>query len=141
MALEPPYGALILVFRIVDERAEFLILHRAHYGPEYEGDWAWTPPSGARQPGETMERCAQRELWEEAGLRAEARPVVPPWLEDGVSNWCLFYAHVPTDVKVMLHDAEHDRFEWVSRDEMLARCGPAKVRESIEHGLRALGFM
>ena len=36
-------------------RDEFLLLHRvAPGGPDYEGEWAWTPPAGARQPREDL---------------------------------------------------------------------------------------
>ncbi|MGD2155597.1 MAG: NUDIX hydrolase [Anaerolineales bacterium] len=35
---------------------------------KYVGDWSWTPPSGARYPGEPIEDCAWRELKEETGV-------------------------------------------------------------------------
>ena len=82
IASEPPYGAMVLVYRMNGEQPEFLILHRAQLGPDFEGDWAWTPPSGARQPGETIEECARRELWEEAGLRVDARPLTSAAAQD-----------------------------------------------------------
>src|SRR5690606_37772482 len=64
IAKERPYGAMIDVYRVDDGEAPFLVLYRAKHGPDYEGDWAWTPPCGARQAGETILKCAQRELWE-----------------------------------------------------------------------------
>lgn len=72
---DPPYGASIIVYRPSAKGRRFLILHRAHRGPAYEGEWAWTPPSGARYPGEPVEQCAQRELAEETGLRLSLQRV------------------------------------------------------------------
>jgi len=55
---------------------EYLPLHRAHRGAGYAGDWAWTPPSGARLPGEPVLAGALRELKEEAGIAsAELVPI------------------------------------------------------------------
>lgn len=144
IASEPPYGAMVLVYRMNGEQPEFLILHRAQLGPDFEGDWAWTPPSGARQPGETIEECARRELWEEAGLRVDARPLTSAAAQDAVEDWAVFHAPVAVNVQVTLHDAEHDRYnryKWVSPAELLARCRPDVVREGIQRALRALGFM
>ena len=53
---EPPFGASIIVYRISASSLEFLILHRAHKGVDFEGDWAWTPPAGARFPKENMKK-------------------------------------------------------------------------------------
>ncbi len=68
VARERPYGASVLVWRKPEGARQWLILHRKHHGADYEGEWAWTPPSGARRPGEPLDRCAQRELCEETGL-------------------------------------------------------------------------
>lgn len=57
-----------MVFRWVGSDLRLLLLHRKHNGSAYEGDWAWTTPSGARLPGELVHACAQRELAEETGL-------------------------------------------------------------------------
>jgi hypothetical protein len=45
IAPHPPFGATIVVWRELSDTREFLLLHRAHIGPDYEGEWAWTPPS------------------------------------------------------------------------------------------------
>ena len=47
---EPPYGATIIVFRIIEGRQEFLVLHRAIKDIDDLGDLAWTPPSGQDIP-------------------------------------------------------------------------------------------
>jgi 8-oxo-dGTP pyrophosphatase MutT (NUDIX family) len=126
-AAEPPFGASVIVHRLRESRREFLLLHRAHGGPEYEGDWAWTPPSGARLPGEAVEICALRELREEAGLSVSIRPV-----PGGSPDWTTFEGEVGSDMEPVLVDPEHDRFEWVPLDEALRRCLPAPVAEAFQ---------
>src|ERR1700734_4096021 len=73
---EPPHGATIVVASRAPEGWRYVLLHRAHHGPDYAGDWAWTPPSGSRKPGEALAACAARELEEETGLRAAPQPVL-----------------------------------------------------------------
>jgi 8-oxo-dGTP pyrophosphatase MutT (NUDIX family) len=123
---EKPYGASIVVWRRASDGREFLILHRTHAGgPEFEGDWAWTPPSGARFPGELLEDAARRELAEEASLEL-------PLELTGLGNdeWAVFVAEAPADALVVL-DEEHDRFAWVSAAEAAARCRPALVGRTL----------
>ncbi|MGH7468575.1 MAG: NUDIX domain-containing protein [Longimicrobiales bacterium] len=86
IATEPPFGATVMVYRTTSSGREFLLLHRAHRGLEYEGDWAWTPPAGARYPNEPIEACALRELREEAGLQATLRRLDHP-----PRDWAIFH--------------------------------------------------
>src|SRR5687768_10625687 len=119
IADDPPHGASVIVYRRTDSGLEFLVLHRAHHGPDYEGDWAWCPPSGARFPGEAVKACARRELEEESGLHLAPIPTA-----FGSEEWEVFMAHAPADAAVVL-SAEHDRFAWVASDEAQARCLPS----------------
>lgn len=57
VAPEPPHGACVVVRRAA---GEYLVLHRAHLGRDFAGDWAWTPPAGSRQPGEPVLAAALR---------------------------------------------------------------------------------
>jgi 8-oxo-dGTP pyrophosphatase MutT (NUDIX family) len=118
----PPYGCAIVVFRRGDAGRELLMLHRAHYGSEYEGDWAWTPPSGARLPGEEPDDCARRELREETGL---ALPLHATTL--GTPEWYAYWGEAPHDARVII-DAEHDRSVWLPPDEAVRRCTPDVAR-------------
>jgi len=131
IAEDPPFGATVVVYRRVDAGIELLVLHRAHDGPDYEGDWAWTPPAGARKPGEELDACACRELKEETGLEIPIRPA--PLAGD----WPAYQAEAPADVTVVL-DAEHDRFMWLEPAEALARCRPAIVADQIRAALRQI---
>ena len=121
VSADPPHGVSIVVYRRADAGYEFLLLHRAHHGPDYEGDWAWTPPSGARLPGEPLDACAARELREETGLSLTPQPT-----DLGSPEWAVYLAEVEQDAPVTL-DAEHDRYEWVTFDDALQRCRPAVV--------------
>jgi 8-oxo-dGTP diphosphatase len=50
---------------------EVLLVHRPQHG-----DWSF--PKGKREPGETDEECALREVWEETGLRCALASELPP---------------------------------------------------------------
>ena len=129
---EPPFGATVVVFRNRGTTVEVLLLHRAHHGPEYAGDWAWTPPAGSRLPGEPIDHCARRELREETGLD------LPPILTDcGTADWPHYLARAPRDAAVAL-DAEHDRFEWVAADQAPARCLPDLTRLPLEAAIQRI---
>jgi 8-oxo-dGTP pyrophosphatase MutT (NUDIX family) len=131
---EPPYGATVVVFRRGRAGLELLLLHRAHHGPAYDGDWAWTPPAGSRFPGEAVLACARRELREEAGLELEVRPTAC-----GSADWALFLAEAPPGAAVSLeHDREHDRYAWLPADEAVARCRPALVAEALGRAVELL---
>jgi 8-oxo-dGTP pyrophosphatase MutT (NUDIX family) len=118
---EKPHGVAVLVWRSAPSGREWLVLHRAHQGPEYAGDWAWGPPAGARHPGEDVDECARRELEEEAGLVA-----VPERTECGTAEWAVYVAEAPAGAAVTLSD-EHDRFEWLPLGSAVRRCVPPRV--------------
>jgi 8-oxo-dGTP pyrophosphatase MutT (NUDIX family) len=128
IAPEQPHGAAVIVRRpAAADMHEFLILHRAHHGPEYAGDWAWTPPSGSRQPGESVLVSALRELTEESGLSAVAADLAA--LDLG-GPWVRFRLDVPAGAQARL-DHEHDAFAWLPAAEAIARCQPAVVADGI----------
>jgi 8-oxo-dGTP pyrophosphatase MutT (NUDIX family) len=125
VAREKPWVSSVVVWRKCETGREFLLLHRHHEGPDYGGDWAWTPPAGARQPGETPDEAAARELHEETGLSVAFTRV--DWPTDDLA---LYVAEAPHDAEVGL-DAEHDRFDWTSADEAVRRCLPSQVGTSV----------
>jgi SAM-dependent methyltransferase/8-oxo-dGTP pyrophosphatase MutT (NUDIX family) len=132
ISTEPPYGATVVVYRGHGAATEVLLLHRAHHGPEYAGDWAWTPPAGARLPGEHIEECARRELREETGLDLPLRLT-----ECGAADWPHFVAEAAHDAAIVL-DAEHDRFEWAAADQAPRQCLPEEVRAPLTATLRTV---
>jgi 8-oxo-dGTP pyrophosphatase MutT (NUDIX family) len=91
-------GAMVVVYRRTPHNGiEVLMLHRAGRGPAYEGDWAWTPPAGRREPGETVTACARRELLEETSLELAPRPIGA-----GIVGWPVYVAEAAADVRVLL---------------------------------------
>jgi len=62
--VEHPGAVAILA---LNERGEVLLVRQHRYGA---GRALWEIPAGTLEPGESPLRCAQRELWEETGLRA-----------------------------------------------------------------------
>jgi 8-oxo-dGTP diphosphatase len=130
VASEHPTAVAIVTWRRGESGTEFLLLHRlAPGGPEYEGDWAWTPPAGARQPGERPEAAAVRELEEETGL---AMPLTPLPEETASESVALFVAEVQGGMEVVL-DHEHDRFVWLPLDEALPKCMPSVVAAGLSN--------
>ena len=126
IANENPRGVAVIVYRYRAGGVEILILHRAHHGSDYEGDWAWTPPSGARQPGEAPLAVAQRELAEETGITGE-----PKLTRAGSGHWFVYGLEIDPETRVNL-DAEHDRYEWVSLPEAIRRCQPEAVSTQLQ---------
>jgi 8-oxo-dGTP pyrophosphatase MutT (NUDIX family) len=129
---EPPYGCMVVVFRRMGAGREVLMLHRAHHGLDYEGDWAWTPPSGARFPAEPPDDCARRELSEESGLTLAVYAT-----ECGVPEWYAYWAEAPADAAVVL-DAEHDTYAWLALQEAVRRCSPDSPRQALARVLALL---
>jgi 8-oxo-dGTP pyrophosphatase MutT (NUDIX family) len=124
---EKPYGASVIVWRSAQTGREFLVLHRRAAGDtDFEGDWAWTPPSGARLPDESLVDAARRELLEETGLDLSFTPT-----EAGGDEWAVFVAEAPVDASVVLDD-EHDRFAWLPAQEAAAKCLPRIVGQQLE---------
>ncbi len=132
VAPDEPMGAAIVVRR--SGSGEYLILHRAHHGPGYAGDWAWTPPSGSRLPGEPVLAAARRELAEETGLQVDAADLRAL---DMSGAWAHFGLDVPAGAQPRL-DAEHDRFEWLAAAAAIARCQPAVVADGVRLAESAL---
>lgn len=128
VAREPPFAASVVVWREGAGGREFLLLHRlAPGGAEYEGDWAWTPPAGARFPGEEPDEAARRELYEETGLALE---LVPAAAARATEDVALYVAQAAPGDAIRI-DAEHDRFEWLPLEDALVRCLPPVVAQGL----------
>lgn len=122
IADDDPRGTTVVVRRPGGDGFEYLLLHRAESGVDYEGDWAWTAPAGCRQPGEAVLPAAERELAEEAGLSGFTL-----WPVDLSGGWVVFGCDVPAETPIDLVDPEHDRYEWLSFEEAAARVVPVEI--------------
>jgi 8-oxo-dGTP pyrophosphatase MutT (NUDIX family) len=125
-------GAAVAVWRRTEVGIEWLVLHRSHFGAEFAGDWAWGPPGGGCDGGESVEECARRELREETGLDADCIPTTCGE-EAGRAigaDFILFHTEVPPDAEVVL-SWEHDGYRWLPLDEARALCLPAYVGDQL----------
>jgi 8-oxo-dGTP pyrophosphatase MutT (NUDIX family) len=130
-------GVAVVVWRRRAE-LEVLLLHRSLFGKDFNGDWAWTTPGGAREPDEPPAVTAARELSEETGLTLACRPVRSPVAEAHREiEVDVFVAEASADADVRLSD-EHDRYEWVRLAD-LDRCSPSWVGQMYREVLDIVG--
>ncbi|MEY2463552.1 MAG: 8-oxo-dGTP diphosphatase [Acidimicrobiaceae bacterium] len=101
-----------VVWRMGADGPEVLVVHR----PKYDD---WSLPKGKREPGETDEQCAVREVDEETGLRVTlGRELLPTSYRDRkgrqkvVRYWEMTVA-VPTP---FVANDEVDGIRWLSLD-------------------------
>ena len=83
----------------------------------------WENPGGTVEPGEDFARCAERELYEETGLRVEVEVAwwtrVEPWKSPEDPNLYAgvgFLARHPGG-EVNIESAAHDSYLWATEDE------------------------
>jgi len=141
------------------EAASILLLR-----PVTEGDWssfevflihkprkkdAWQLPQGGKNPGETDEQCAIRELQEETGVVGATVLGVSPhkyqydfpksyrrFRPDNVCGQSIAYfiGTVPRDVHVQVDNVEVNDFKWVTPEE-ISTYVKRKEYLSLIHGL------
>lgn len=122
-----PESALVVIH---SEDAQVLVMRRTGAGREA----FWQSVTGSLEWGETLQAAAQRELWEETGLRApvhnchlsvrfEIRQAALHKFAPG-TRWNtehLFRCVLPAPVAVRLAAAEHTAFEWLPPAQAIER--------------------
>jgi 8-oxo-dGTP diphosphatase len=94
---------------------EVLVVHR----PRYDD---WTFPKGKREPGETDEECALREVFEETGLRCALEEELPPTSyvdHDGRPKVVRYWRVRVLEGSVVPND-EADEARWLTPSEAAA---------------------
>ncbi|MGH3470449.1 MAG: GNAT family N-acetyltransferase [Nocardioidaceae bacterium] len=129
IASDDPRGCTVVVRReVAPGTPQFLLLHRAHHGPDFAGDWAWTAPAGSRQPGEAVYPAALRELGEESGLTGLAVWAVDVgWRAEHGYGWAMLAVDVEPDTTIDLVDPEHDRYLWAPAEQAIELVRPSWV--------------
>jgi 8-oxo-dGTP pyrophosphatase MutT (NUDIX family) len=95
------------------------------------------PPGGACEGDEAPAATAERELYEETGLRLVCSPVGSRVADAQQEiNVDVFAAEADDDAIVRLSH-EHDRYEWATPDK-LSRCLPTLVGEMYREVLEQL---
>ncbi len=94
------------------------------------GEWIWELPAGKLEPNEGPLLTAQRELEEEAGLRAaDWSPLGAVWSSPGIFTEVihLFLAHGLTAVAGKHEEHELIEVHWLSFSEALARARSGEI--------------
>jgi 8-oxo-dGTP diphosphatase len=102
-----------VVIRESERGPEVALVHR----PRYDD---WSLPKGKRDPGETDEQCAVREVEEETGLRCTlGRELLPTKYVDrkGRPKIVRYWEMTPTGSRPFAANDEIDELAWVSLDE------------------------
>ena len=106
-----------IVVRTGSNGAEVLVVHR----PKYDD---WSLPKGKRDPGETDEQCAVREVEEETGVRcALDRELLPASYIDrhGRPKVVRYWIMRPLHEGAFTPNDEIDEMQWLPVDETLRR--------------------
>ena len=106
----------------------------------------WQSVTGSLGWGESGQRAARRELFEETGLHAGraledwrrgARfPIVGPWRAryapgTRFNRECWFSLRLPRQRKIRLNPREHSEYRWLSRPQALRRASSWSNRQAI----------
>jgi len=105
-----------VVSRTRDGKTEIALVHRPNYDD-------WSLPKGKRDPAETDEQCAVREVEEETGLRCRlGRELLPTAYLDnrGRAKIVRYWAMSVVGERAFLPGNEIDELRWVTADEVAA---------------------
>lgn len=114
----------------VDENQQVCLLRQ--YRPVF-GDWIWELPAGKLDPGEQPLSTAQRELIEEAGVKAERwTPLGGVFSSPGVFGEIVHLFLAQNLIAVPTATEEHELLEihWLPFPEALARASHGDINDA-----------
>ena len=120
-------GAVLIVPELAGDRVVMLRNHRVAVGGTL-----WELPAGRRDPGETPEAGARRELEEEVGLRAGTlEPISTFWTTPGFCDEVMFLFRASDLEQVPPRPEADERIEQATftLDQALAMVGRGEIRE------------
>jgi len=98
----------------------------------------WDLPGGDVEFGEDLAQSVIREIKEEAGLTISDAILFDAvgFVSKAGEYWVTlgYLARVPQDAPVVV-SWEHDRFEWISREEFLGRESTDRIKRFLRHKL------
>jgi len=108
----------VTVACIVHAEDKFLVVEET-----IGGKALWNQPAGHLEADETLLEAAQRELWEETGIRAtpDAFVRMHQWIAPDKTPFLRFLFSIELDAICATepHDSDIDRCRWVSAEEIL----------------------
>jgi 8-oxo-dGTP diphosphatase len=119
---------------VLNRRGKILILRRSESSARPLG---WDFPGGALEPGEDPEKGALRELQEETGIVSEKAQLYDAQMAGKVmqvyANFTLLLAYkVRVDTSEVQISREHESYQWMSREEVLALPMPSLLKNFLE---------
>jgi ADP-ribose pyrophosphatase len=113
----------------LDDKGRVCLLRQ--YRPVFR-DWIWELPAGKLDPGEDALATAQRELIEEAGVKAERwRPLGGVYSSPGVFSETVYLYLAEELTAVPSAAEEHELFEvhWLPLEDALARAADGDIND------------
>ena len=108
----------VTVACVVHTQGKFLIVEET-----INNEKRWNQPAGHLEADETLIQAAERELWEETGIRATPQHFLRmhQWLAPDNTPFLrfAFVIELPAQLPTQPHDSDIDRCLWLSADEIL----------------------
>lgn len=119
-------AAGIVIYRVVDNIPEVLLLYNGR----------WSPPKGGVDAGESFIVAAKRETLEESGLQDDDYNLITPYQfsiqfthGDKSKQIMMFLAEVKDPNHIITISSEHSKFKWMRLEEALVSRNHAPSNE------------